>query len=131
MLQMFHLDVTKVDLVLHMLQRDPSAVVHARAKRRDGKRRGWRQGHGRSPPLRAAGHRLSPLLRVEPDNFYRLSENCVRTPLGAGRLGASISHFEFLSLNKSRAEIHGGGFKVWVEFMKRFKIAGGGHCSEL
>jgi hypothetical protein len=41
-------------------------------------------------------------------------------------------NFEFLSLNKSRAEIHGGGFKVWVEFMKIFQIAGGGgHCSEL
>jgi hypothetical protein len=38
MLQVFHLNVTKVDLVLHMLQWDPLAVMHTRGKRRDGKR---------------------------------------------------------------------------------------------
>jgi hypothetical protein len=30
LLQVFHLDVAKLDLVLHMLQWDPPAVVHAR-----------------------------------------------------------------------------------------------------
>jgi hypothetical protein len=41
MLQLFHLDVAKIDLVLrHMLQCDPNAVMHTCGKQRDEKRRG-------------------------------------------------------------------------------------------
>jgi hypothetical protein len=66
MLQVFHLNIVKLDLVLHMLQCDPPAAsaycscwgtVHACGKRRDDVRskEGWWQGRGRSPPIRAAG----------------------------------------------------------------------------
>ena len=47
MLQVFHLDVAKVDLMLLMLQCDPPAVVHAHGKRRDGTRHGGERGKGR------------------------------------------------------------------------------------
>jgi hypothetical protein len=69
-IEVFHLDVAKVDLVLQMLQWDSPAIVHA-----CGKWRGCRQGHGWSLPMRAAERGLSPLLwlQVEPNNFYRLS----------------------------------------------------------
>jgi hypothetical protein len=65
MLQVFHMNVVKVYLVLYMLQWDSPAIaaycssmgaMHVCGKRRDGvqrsggreKRRGWRQGRGRS-----------------------------------------------------------------------------------
>jgi hypothetical protein len=53
MLRVFHLDVAKVDLVLHMLH-----GTHLPSCMRVRSGGGWRQGHG-----------LSPLLRVEPDSF--------------------------------------------------------------
>jgi hypothetical protein len=78
MLQVFHIDVAKVDLVLHMLQQDPSAaaacssrwgVVHGRGKRRGmeagarGPRRmmqrGWRQGRACMRVYEAEGAQAS------------------------------------------------------------------------
>jgi hypothetical protein len=58
MLQVFHLDVVKVDLVLHMLYGTHLPSCMRVRSGGVGSGGGWRQGHG-----------LSPLLRVEPDNF--------------------------------------------------------------
>jgi hypothetical protein len=73
MLQVFHLNIAKVDMMLQMLQQDPSAAtaccscwgtVHARRMRRGWRqgcggpgrvmRRGWRQGRAQPACMRAS-----------------------------------------------------------------------------
>jgi hypothetical protein len=61
-LQVFHLDVAKVDLVLHMLHGTHLPSCMRVGSEGMGSGGGWRQGHG-----------LSPLLRVEPDNFLEVT----------------------------------------------------------
>jgi hypothetical protein len=66
---MFYLEVTKVDMVLYMLQWKPlaataEAIVHARGKQRDGVWRGGGRGEAKVDGGRDAG---GPLLCVQED----------------------------------------------------------------
>jgi hypothetical protein len=64
MLQVFHLDVAKVDLVLHMFQWDPPAVVDARGRRRDGTRCGGERRKRRGMAARARAVPICPCNRA-------------------------------------------------------------------